>query len=189
MLNSCYIVLATAMTIRTGAVIESLIDPDQTGFISSRHITENIRQLMDTLHYCNTEQIKGAIIMLDLEKAYDRVDHGWVFKILKKCNFGEEHIGWVRLMYHQARKTVLCNGQQTDWVPVKSGVPQGCPFSCYIFVLSIEPLHEHMRKTKNCEGITLPNGQQLKTSGFADDTALYISNPDAHFELKKALDL
>jgi hypothetical protein len=92
-------------------------------------------------------------------------------------------------MYHQARKTVLCNGQQTDWVPVKSGVPQGCPFSCYIFVLSIEPLHEHMRKTKNCEGITLPNGQQLKTSGFADDTALYISNPDAYFEFKKALDL
>ena len=35
--------------------------------------------------------------MLDLEKAYDRVDHGWVFKILKKCNFGEEYISWVRL--------------------------------------------------------------------------------------------
>jgi hypothetical protein len=61
MLNSCYKVLATAMTTRTGAVIESLIDPDQTGFISSRHTTENIRQLMDTVHHCNTEQIKGTI--------------------------------------------------------------------------------------------------------------------------------
>ena len=46
-----------------------------------------------------------------------------------------------------------------------------------------------MRATRGCEGITLPNGQQLKTSGFADDTALYVSNPDAYFEFKKALDM
>ena len=89
MLNSCYKVLATVMSLRTEKILDDLIDPDQTGFMSGRYICDNIRLLMDTLHYCNAEQIKGAIIMLDLEKAYDRVDHEWVFKSLKEHNFGE----------------------------------------------------------------------------------------------------
>ena len=70
MLNSCYKVLATVMSVRTEKILDDLIDPDQTGFMSGRYICDNIRLLTDTLHHCNTEQIQGAIIMLDLEKAY-----------------------------------------------------------------------------------------------------------------------
>ena len=68
-------------------------------------------------------------------------------------------------------------------------MPQGCPFSCYIFILSIEPLHAHIRAKTECQGITLPGGQEVKTSGFADDTALYVANPKALEAYRDALKL
>ena len=44
-------------------------------------------------------------------------------------------------------------------------------------------------KTKECKGITLPDGTEVKTSGFADDTGLYIKDPEAMKHFKAAIDL
>ena len=71
------------MTERTAKVIKSLVHSHQTGFTSGRYIIDNIGLMMDVIHYCDQEDIEGIIVMLDMEKAYDRVDHDWIIKCLK----------------------------------------------------------------------------------------------------------
>ncbi|KAF0708163.1 hypothetical protein AaE_013327 [Aphanomyces astaci] len=51
------------------------------------------------------------------------------------------------------------------------GVKQGCPLSCLLFVLYIEPLGDMLRQQPHL-GIHLPNGDVTTSIFFADDSTL-----------------
>ena len=41
----------------------------------------------------------GAIVLLDIEKAFDSVNHNFLFHTLKQFNFGTKFIDWIRTLY------------------------------------------------------------------------------------------
>lgn len=43
-----------------------------------------------------------GILSLDQEKAFDRVDHRFLFSVLRAFSFGEKFIAWVSLLYNRA---------------------------------------------------------------------------------------
>lgn len=51
-----------------------------------------------------------AAISLDDEKAFDRVEWGYMFKILEMFGFGRTSIRWVQLLYYQSEAAVQTNG-------------------------------------------------------------------------------
>ena len=54
----------------------SIIDCDQSDFIKGRYIGSNIRLIMDVIEYTDeVKQIQGALLMLDIEKAFGSVNH------------------------------------------------------------------------------------------------------------------
>ena len=71
MLNQDYKILSKTLAIRFQSVIEKIISKDQTGFIKNRFIGENIAKSLSIIDLCNKENIKGLLLSVDMEKAFD----------------------------------------------------------------------------------------------------------------------
>ncbi|KAJ8412756.1 hypothetical protein AAFF_G00117070 [Aldrovandia affinis] len=98
---------------------------------------------------------------IDQEKAFDRVQHGFLFGVLGRMGFGPRFIGWVRTLY-------AVNGFLSGAVE-QAGVRQGCPLSPLLYVLFMEPFAELVRRDPGVDGVRVPGaaGEVLKIQQYA----------------------
>jgi Reverse transcriptase (RNA-dependent DNA polymerase) len=89
MLNSNYKIVAKVLANRLQKIIGNLIDKCQTGFVRRRRIKGNI---MEVYLACERNRQKRAIVLMDFEKVYDRVDRGWMEKCLRKVGLPNRYI-------------------------------------------------------------------------------------------------
>lgn len=115
------------------------------------------------------------VLSLDAEKAFDRVEWGYLFKVLEKFGFGETFITWIRLLYSSPLAWVNTNRQYSTYFPLSRGTRQGCPLSPQLFALAIEPLAALLRKTTSFQGISRGNIEH-RVSLYADDLIIYITD-------------
>ena len=95
------------------------------------------------------------IIQLDQEKAYDRVEWEWLFKVLEHFNFGDKFIGYLKTLYKNARSSVLTNGYQSCYFDISRGIRQGDALSALLFIIQFEPLMEKIRTDQQIQGISI----------------------------------
>ncbi|KAH9148253.1 hypothetical protein AeRB84_008335, partial [Aphanomyces euteiches] len=114
-------------------------------------------------------------MFLDFEKAYDRVNHEFMFAVLKKFNVGDQFIEWVKLLYNQTQVSLNINGTLTDPFYPSRGVKQGDPLSSMLFVLTIEPLTQMLRNHPEY-GYAFSDSGIASVLLFADDTTLISSS-------------
>lgn len=76
-----------------------VIDESQSGFMNNRHISNNIRLVLEVLDYS-----KSNILLLDFYKAFDSVEHQFIISSLEKFGFGPLFNKAVRTLYSN------CNG-------------------------------------------------------------------------------
>ena len=67
---------------RLKQVLETIINNDQTGFISNHFIGENTRLLYDTITYTEAEQLPGLLIIVDYAKAFDTIEWNFIDEVL-----------------------------------------------------------------------------------------------------------
>ena len=85
-----YMLLISKMiTERIKKVLFYIIHGDQRGSMSGRYSIEIIRTVEDALEQMFREENDNIILLLDQEKAYDRTERPWIFKVLKKFDFGD----------------------------------------------------------------------------------------------------
>ena len=79
-------IASKALAARAKKVIHSLISYDQTAYVKGRYIGESVRVWIDDLlKYAENENIDGILFAADIEKAFDSVDHNFIYAcILKK---------------------------------------------------------------------------------------------------------
>ena len=125
--------------------------------------------------------LPAAILSLDQEKAFDRVDWGFLLSILRHIGLGESFIKWVKLLYTDIRSAVLIDGYTSNWFKPSRGVRQGCPLSPFLYVISIEVLAANIRAHPRITGIRLPNlpSSLPVVSLYADDTSIVVSSDPA----------
>ena len=168
-----YKIIAKTLANRLKRFLSGLIDPDQSGFLKGRNIGSNIRLIMDVIEYTECNETPGAILFLDIEKAFDSVSHDFLLQILKYFNFGDNFISWVKTLYTNRKSYVLNNGFLSQSINMNNGIFQGCPISPYLFLLVIETMALVIRQDSNIKGI--PIGQkELKISQFADDSTCFL---------------
>ena len=69
LLNVDYKVASKVIAERMKSVLPRLISEDQVGYIKGRRITDNIRNIVDLLHYTKVEEKAGILVNIDFEKA------------------------------------------------------------------------------------------------------------------------
>ena len=127
----------------------------------------------------------AAILSLDQEKAFDRVDWAFLFKTMSKMGFGDSFIKWIRLLYTNPRCSVMINGHLSPFFFPSSGVRQGCPLAPLLYVLNMEVLACNIRASSSVQCITLPGmSTPLPVlSLYADDVSVITSSERAMEEV------
>ena len=120
-----------------------------------------------------TAKINGLIILIDFEKAFDSISWNFILDILKKINFGQNTINWVKSLQIDSTSKILQNGHLSETINLGRGCRQGDPISPYLFVLGAELLAEAIRSNTNIEGLTI-HQKEHKLSQYADDTTLFL---------------
>lgn len=119
-------------------VLPSIIHTDQKGFVQGRNIQEANRLLQDVISYTDQTQINSALIFLDYEKAFDRVEWLWTLKCLQKFNFGTRYVSWIDMIFKEAKTSILTNGFRSTYFRISRSMRQGCPVSPLLFILQAE---------------------------------------------------
>ena len=110
LLNVDYKLAARVIAGRLLKVIHLVVDKDQTCGVPGRYIGENVALLRDVVYYCTSFDVPVAVLSLDQEKAFDRVDWDFMRSTLSTMGFGPSFISWVNLFYNSVQSAVNVNG-------------------------------------------------------------------------------
>ena len=186
LLTTDYKLITKMIATRLSQVLPSIINNDQTGYIKGRFIGENIRTISDIIEYCKIRKLTGILLLIDFEKAFDTVKWNYMYKVIKKFNFGPKFQKWVKLIYNNIKSTVMNNGYFSSYFTIHRGVRQGCPISAYLFLLIVETLGCYIRNCKTIKGISV-QGKNIKISQLADDTTLILQNENSLVKVMELL--
>ncbi|CAM2105856.1 unnamed protein product [Caretta caretta] len=75
LLSTDYKIVTKAISLRLGSVMADVIHPDQTYTVPDRSIFDNLFLVRDLLELGRRDGLSFALLSLDQEKAFDRVDH------------------------------------------------------------------------------------------------------------------
>ena len=110
LLNVDYKQTARTIAARLLKVIHLVIAEDQTCGVPGRYIGENVAFLCGIVLFAGTFDSPVVILSLDQEKAFDRVDWGYMYATLCKMGFGTSFLKWVNLFYTDVQRAVNVNG-------------------------------------------------------------------------------
>ena len=79
-------------------VLPKLIKSDQTAYVANRFIGESARLISDILEITKELQIGGYLVAIDIEKAFDSMDHVFLLAVLEKFGFGKSFICWIEVI-------------------------------------------------------------------------------------------
>ena len=144
--NIDYKILALSLSLRLQEVAHKVINTDQTGFIKNRYIGCNVRLVKDIIEFAEKYDKEGAMLFLDFKKAFDSLEWDFLFQTLKKFNFGDEFIHWVRVLYHNPTAKIKNNNFLSDEFRLARGVRQGCPLSALLFTIAVEIMSCRIRQ-------------------------------------------
>jgi hypothetical protein len=165
---------------RLKKVLHQIISPNQSAFIPGRLITDNILIAFEAMHTMD-KRMKGKegymALKLDMSKAFDRVEWGYLEAVMQKLGFDAR---WVHLLMTCVRTvsySVLINGQPYGAITPTRGIRQGDPLSPYFFIMCAEGLSSLLYKAEREKRITrfpiVRGGLRLNHLFFADDSLLF----------------
>ena len=73
-------------------VLPGLISSNQAAYVKNRCISESGRLISDVTQMCDTLDIAGYLVTMDIEKAFGSLDHGFLLSALKKIGFDKNFV-------------------------------------------------------------------------------------------------
>jgi hypothetical protein len=113
------------LTMRLTPFAGKLVSATQTAFIPGRYILEGVIMLHELLHELRVKKLKGVILKLDFEKAYNKVHWGFMMEVLKKKNFLEKWPDWMHQIIEGDRVGININGDPGNYFRTFKGLRLG----------------------------------------------------------------
>ena len=166
-------------------VIEKVIHDQTSAFLNSRNLLYNYQSGFRKNHstdfclsFLNDKILKGfdqglitGMILIDLQKAFDTIDHEILLQKLYAIGFSKHSVNWFRSCLTNRTFLVNLGNVFSQPVCVSSGIPQGSILGSLIFLIYINDM-----------------SQAVKCNLFlyADDTCLVCHHKDIN-EIEKKL--
>jgi hypothetical protein len=80
------------------------------------------------------------IIYLDTEKAFGKIQHPFILKVLQRSGIQGPYLNIIKSMYSKPTANFKLNGKILEAIPLKSGTRQVWPLSPYLFNIVLEVL-------------------------------------------------
>ena len=117
----------------------------------------------------------GFLVAMDIEKAFDSLDHDFLILTLEKYGFGKSFILWANILVRDQESCVINGGATTKCFLLRSGARQGDPISIFLFILALEILFILIKLKPEIEGMTIFDYNYLY-SVYADDTTFFLKD-------------
>ena len=114
---------------------------------------------------------------IDYAKAFDRVDHNKLWKILKEVEIPDHLTCLLRNLYAGQEATVRTGHGTTDWFQIEKGVCQGCILSPCLFNFYAEYIMRNAVLEETQAGIKIAR-RNINNVRYADDTTLMAENEE-----------
>ena len=93
----------------------------------------------------------NVVISIGAEKAFDKIDHSHMIKILQKVGIEGTYLNIIKAIYDKPTASFIISGEKLKAFPLRSGSRQGCPLSPLLFNIALEVLVIAIREEKEGE--------------------------------------
>jgi hypothetical protein len=137
----------------------------------------DICKFINVIQHINRSKDKNhLIISTDAEKAFNKIQHHFMIKALRKLGIEGKYFNIVKVIYDKPTANIILNGEKLKIFPLKSGMRQGCPLSPLLFNIVLEFLARAIRQ-EEIKRIEIGK-ETVKIPLFADDLILYLKHPE-----------
>jgi retron-type reverse transcriptase len=137
----------------------------------------NTLKSVNVIQHINRSKDKNhLIIAIDAEKAFNKIQHHFMIRALRKLGIEGKYLNIVKAIYDKPIANILLNGEKLKPCPLKSGMRQGCPLSPLLLNIVLEFLASAIRQEEEIKGIQISK-ETVKISLFADNMMLYHKDP------------
>jgi hypothetical protein len=178
--NVLYKMVSKLLANRLKGCLEKCVSEEQSAFIEGRSILDNALIAIEVIHALKRKPrgVNGELALkIDISKAYDKVDWGFLRGMLERLGFANKWIHWMMLCVSSVNYSVLVNFDKVGPIYPGRGLRQGDPLSPYLFILVTEGLttliknvvaRGDLHRVKICRGAPM-----VSHLLFADDCFLF----------------
>ena len=179
-----YKIISKGLASMIKKVIPNLISTEQTAYIENSLIGESGRLIADIIEINDVINKEGFLVTMDIEKAFDSLDHNFVISVLKKLGFRNSFVSWIETLISKLESCVINGGNTTQYFNLERGARQGDPILAYIFILAWEVLSFLVRNNNEINGLNIFDHIYLYTA-YADDATFFLENKESMDKLVK----
>ncbi|KAA0055625.1 LINE-1 retrotransposable element ORF2 protein [Cucumis melo var. makuwa] len=168
--TSLYKLIAKVIAERLKETLPLTVAENQMAFVKGRQITDAILIANEAIDYWRVKKIKGFVIKLDLEKAFDKINWSFIDFMLLKKGYPIKWRRWIKACISSVQYSIIINGRPRGKIQPSRGIRQGDPISPFIFVLAIDYLSRLLDSLGDkIKGVMMNNNLNLTHLLFAEE--------------------
>lgn len=177
--NVLYKIVSKVLANRLKKILPEVISQSQSAFFPGRLISDNILVAYELTHYMRQKrngETGYAALKLDMSKAYDRVEWGFLKDMMLKLGFNQEWTQLIMKCITFVTYRIRVDGELIEVIQPERGLQQGDPLSPYLFLLCAEGFSALIRKAEeegSLQGVRVCQGApSVSHLLFADDSLI-----------------
>lgn len=191
LIGCMYKILSKVLAARFKPNLNTFVGEVQSAFTGGRNIQDSILIANEIVDGWKKRKVRGLIINLDLEKAFDNINWTFMFRMLRMLGYPDKWILWMHECLSTALVSILVNGSPSKQFRMQKGIRQGDPLSPFLFIIGAESLNcifQGAIHQGTIKGLRIGvDGPLLTHLQFANDTLVFCGADLEEFKNIKCL--